>query len=306
MSDNKKGFWQTVPGIFTGIAALITALAGLLIAAHQIGFLDDTAEETPAPTEIPSTPTTVALPTETQLTPVPGPPDMVYVPAGEIRIGEGAAAHEVYLESYFIDVYEVTNAQFELFVEQTGYETEAEDLGGGWVSESGEETPGADWRHPTGPDSSISLEMDHPVVQVSWDDCTAYCQWNGKRLPTEAEWERAARGTDRRTYPWGNYWDGSMLNYCDSNCPLETKDHNFDDGYSHTAPVGSYPGVVSPCGAYDMAGNVWEWVDTSYDEESKVVRGGAWIADLYHVRAAWRGNNDPTYRSDYLGCRCAQ
>ncbi len=185
-------------------------------------------------------------------------------------------------------------AQFAAFVQATGYKTAAEKAGGGrvWTGSAWELVSGADWQHPSGPNSDVGQKADHPVTQVSWDDAVAFAQWVSQvtgrnvRLPTEAEWEKAARGTDGRIYPWGDIWDKTKLN-------------SFEGGRGDTTQVGKYsPEGDSPYGAADMAGNVWEWTadwygETEYKDRTasgqsitdptgpasgdyRVVRGGSW------------------------------
>jgi len=173
---------------------------------------------------------------------------MVYVPAGEFimgsdeRDGNEQPMHTVYLDAFYIDKTAVTNAQYRKCVEAGACDAPRETT----------DYDNADY-------------AQHPVVYVNWFQAKAYCEWVGKRLPTEAEWEKAARGTDGRKYPWGNTFDGSRLNFCDKNCTLSWKDPSVDDGYTGTAPVGSYPVGASPYGALDMAGNVYAWVADWYD-----------------------------------------
>ena len=277
---------------------------------------------------------------------------MVYVPAGDFQMGHDAIwrwsgslkdstlglhpvpdqrpQHTVYLGAFWIDQTEVTVGMFRAFVEATGYETTAEREGYGHPYKAGpkeQEWPrvaGADWWHPRGPGSKA--KEDHPVVQVSWDDAAAYCAWVGGRLPTEAQWEKACRGKDARTYPWGDEFDERRMNYCDAQCPVTRWNHGptFDDGHAYTSPVGSYPEGASPYGALDMAGNVWEWTADRYDDQyyanspfenpqgpetgdERVQHGGAW----YDAgRAEWltctiRHATPPRNRADDLGFRCA-
>jgi formylglycine-generating enzyme required for sulfatase activity len=165
----------------------------------------------------------------------------------------------------------------------------------------------------------------HPVVFINWDMAANYCAWRGARLPTEAEWEKAARvsGTDMFNYPWGNRFNGTLLNFCDINCTQSGKDRSYNDGFSDTAPVGSYEGGKSPYGAYDMAGNVIEWVADWYDKDyyasspsnnpqgpddgtHRVLRGGSWYNNLYYVRTFVRTSLDPMVAYNYVGFRCAR
>ena len=274
--------------------------------------------------------------------------EMVLVPAGEFVMGSapddiasllrrnpkanGAIVkdeipkHRVFLDAFYIDKYEVTNARFQQFVQATGYRTQAEREGGGKIrtgAKTWAQVPDATWRAPQGKGSSIAGLETHPVVQVSWHDAKAYCTWTGKRLPTEAEWEKAARGPEGRLYPWGNELDGMRANFCDRNCPFEWKDAAVDDGYRSTAPVGSYEAGKSPYGAYDMAGNVWEWVADWYDAKyyrrsparnpqgptsgtQVVLRGGSWLYTAPDFRATERAGVPPGRSNENIGLRCVQ
>jgi formylglycine-generating enzyme required for sulfatase activity len=141
---------------------------------------------------------------------------------------------------------------------------------------------------------------DHPINCVDWIQAKAYCSWAGKRLPTEQEWEKAARGTDGRKYPWGNQ---------SASCARAVmNDGGTGCGDNKTWPVGSKPSGASPYGAQDMAGNVWEWTSDWYDSKKKgrVLRGGSWGYDARRVRASSRGRYYPAFRSNSYGFRCAQ
>jgi len=274
--------------------------------------------------------------------------EMVLVPAGEFVMGSDAdeiegllrqystlkrdrlrneiPKHRVFLEVFYIDKYEVTNARFQQFVQATGYRTDPERDGGGSVFTNGKWeslNTGETWRTPLGPGSSIDGLAEHPVVQVTWRDARAYCKWAGKRLPTEAEWEKAARGTEGFIYPWGHQFDGKHLNFCDRNCDISGKDATVDDDYRFTAPVGHYEAGKSPYGVYDMAGNAWEWVEDGYDEDyymhspdrnppgpapdsHAVLRGGSWRSGAASVRAARRVGEIPGFRNSDVGLRCAK
>jgi formylglycine-generating enzyme required for sulfatase activity len=237
--------------------------------------------------------------------------EMVYIPAGEFWMGSDdkddneKPMHKVYVDAYYVDKYPVTNAEFLRFVQATNYTTEAEEAGKGWIWQSEwREIPGACWRHPTGPDSTVEDKMDHPVVLVSWNDARAYCHWAGKRLPTEAEWEKAARGSDARKWPWGNEWDPTRLN-------------SGERGHGTTTCVGHYGMGVSVYGVADMAGNVWEWVDDWYKpypgspckdedfgEKYRILRGGSWDSFGHNARCANRTRNLARACVNVNGFRC--
>jgi len=259
--------------------------------------------------------------------------EMVYVPAGEFLMGsedsdaesDEGPEHFVYLDAFWIYKYEVKNAQFAAFIAETGYETEAEEIGYGYVFNWGVlyNIDGAYWAEPQGPGSDIEGLGDHPVIHVTWQDANEYCQWASGRLPTEAEWEKAARGEDGRKYSWGNSdISGVKANYCDKNCIYNWQDISQDDGYERTAPVGSYQDGVSPYGVLDMAGNVMEFV---YDWQGKdyyasspginptgpedgryhVIRGGAWCTSEHFLTTWDRFGSTPGYEDDTIGCRCS-
>jgi sulfatase modifying factor 1 len=232
------------------------------------------------------------------------------VPAGEFEMGaEGGPAdadespkHKVFLDAFYIGKFEVTNRDYALFVKATGRRAPEND-----------DPKYSLWR------GTAMLEgvADLPVINVSWDDAVAYCQWIGGRLPTEAEWEKAARGTDARTYPWGNDpVTGNRTNYSIENV-------TFWEGPATLAKVHQYDFGRSPYGAYEMAGNVWEWVEDWYDHDyykngamqnpkgpadgkERVVRGGGWQSNPVTVRSANRNKHQPSDKRVYIGFRCAK
>jgi formylglycine-generating enzyme required for sulfatase activity len=259
---------------------------------------------------------------------------MVRIEGGEFLMGDDRAfafeapVHHVRVDSFWMDVTEVTNRQFAAFVEATGYVTESEKQKSSAVFDPAKHdwvlVPGADWRHPGGPDSNIEGLEDYPVVHVSWDDAAAFAKWAGKRLPTEAEWEFAARGgLEGARYPWGdeltpegayraNVWQGEF--------PLE--DFRLD-GLASYGRVKQF--APNGYGLYDVGGNVWEWVADWYDPEyyrdsptdnpkgpragtQKVQRGGSWMCSENYCqgyRVAARQKTDPDSALNNLGFRCA-
>jgi formylglycine-generating enzyme required for sulfatase activity len=328
-----KGFRnQPLPGVLAALILLLSACA-----TENAGNLGDTADARipstatrieieeptrlptatstlqPSPTALPPSPTHTALaPTQTPVpsvtpTPVPPPPpivepgqvwvspidraEMVGVPAGEFVMGRDNAeysregpAHTVYLDAYYIDMLEVTNAQYRICLE----------VGGCLQIERPE--------YFDNPDLS-----DHPVINVNIEMARRYCRWAGKRLPTEAEWEKAARGTDERTYPWGEKID------CDH--------AQYKECGGQTVPVGSFPQGASPYGALDMAGNVWEWAPDLFVEDyyqdsparnptggtrgnEFVFRGGSWTESGDLLRSSYRTWYNPDAQYYNLGFRC--
>jgi sulfatase modifying factor 1 len=263
------------------------------------------------------------------------PRGMVLIPGGTFAMGtdHGMAyegpVHRVRVSSFFMDRYEVTNGEFQRFVKATGYVTEAEKQGwsgvfdprqGKWTSQKG-----ADWRHPEGPDSSIASRLDHPVVHVSWDDAVAYAGWAGKRLPTEAEWERAARGKrEGAEFAWGNALKPSGRFRANTWQGTFPERDGGEDGFKAIAPVGRFP--PSDFGLYDIIGNVWEWTadwfapyaetaEVAMDPqgppagEEKVIRGGSWLCAAnycagYRVGARQKTPHDSGLNN--LGFRCVR
>ena len=231
---------------------------------------------------------------------LPRPPEgsMVSIPAGEFTMGsqdgdpDERPAHKVHVDAFSMDVYEVTVGQYAEFLQATGIRSPS------------------DWQMMNQP-----AYQKRPVANVDWEDAAAYCKWAGKRLPTEAEWEKAARGTDGRLYPWGN----------DPPTPLHANFGKTDwNNHGVLAPIGTFEAGKSPYGIYDMAGNVWEWVSDWYDyyyyKNSpsqnptgppkggfKVIRGGSWNSNQRNLRSSDRYWDPPSFRSLYFpGFRCAK
>jgi len=239
--------------------------------------------------------------------------ELVAIPGGTFTMGDATgeldeAPREVAVRSFRIMRHEVTNRQFAAFVEASGHRTDAERSGFGHVwSARWRRVRGASWRRPQGPASTIAGLENHPVVQVSARDAAAYCAWRGLRLPTEEEWELAARGRDGRRYPWGNdapvQQGERRANFGTVTCCAPDP----SDGFARTAPVGRYPRGASPFGLLDMAGNVWEWTSSPYAPRGGelALRGGGWGNDPYCLRASYRHGNPADIGLDMVGFRCA-
>lgn len=238
---------------------------------------------------------------------------MMYVPAGEFIMGNNNGRDEVkpertvYLDDFYIDKYEVTNAAYKRCVDANGCGA-----------------PQSNRSLTYFPYYGDSQYDDYPVLFVSWYQAKRYCEWRGMRLPTEAEWEKAARGVSgRRIYAWKGAFDGTKLNFCDSRCTFgKSADKTVDDGYADTAPVGSYEEGQSSYEIYDLAGNVWEWIADWYDAGYyraapntnplgpssgvyRVLRGGAWDTDKNETQSSFRIGKDPAVAYNDIGFRCA-
>ena len=217
--------------------------------------------------------------------------DMVLIPAGEFQMGDGSAAALIDLPAYFIDMYEVTNREYEEFILADGYQTESlwSKVGWSFIQSNGIDRPlGLGRNRYNGP--------DHPVVGVSWYEASAYARWANKRLPTSAEWEKAARGTEGQRYPWGDEMDFSRIGY------------SMADS-TRTLPVGSFPSGASPYGLQDCAGNISEWVSDRHDKATgdfRILRGGAWGGLRFQMECSYRSWYPPDYRGLQVGFRCAR
>ena len=265
----------------------------------------------------------------------PSSEDMAFIPDGTFLMGsedqdankedhEGPV-REVTVDGFYIDKYQVSNRKFNAFIDETGYVTDAERFGWSFVFHmllaevddrhvKGQlpNTPwwlaveGASWKHPHGPSSGIEDIMDHPVVHVSWNDAEAYAKWAGKRLPTEAEWEYAARGgLEQKRYPWGDELEPGrhMCNIWQGEFPMN---NTKADGYIGTAPVDAYK--PNGYGLYNASGNVWEWCSNWFDEtrQAKGIRGGSYLCHHSYCnryRVAARSSNMVDSSTGNMGFR---
>jgi len=368
-SKPSRSFGAVSQPLVTAIAlAGITVVVAILLNAGKSetksaqGPAKGSQSDSPKPA---SKPSDGKRPTEHKNLPQGKAPEgMVWIPGGSFEMGDeffpdALPLHKAYVDGFWMDETEVTNAQFAKFVKETGFKTVAEinldpkefptvpkeDLTAGSIVFSPPEKPvpltnflqwwewmhGADWQHPEGPGSSIKGRENHPVVHVAWTDAVAYAKWAGKRLPTEAEWEFAARGKlKRQPYPWGSELklnDKWMANTWQGRFPAE---NSKQDGFVRTAPVKAYP--PNGYGLYDMAGNVWEWCSdwyrpdyyrvapeknptgplSSYDPQEpgipkRVQRGGSFLcAPSYCVRyrVGGRGKGEINSAASHQGFRC--
>jgi formylglycine-generating enzyme required for sulfatase activity len=239
--------------------------------------------------------------------------ELVAIPGGLLHQGDAAgepdeAERDVEIAAFRMMRHEVTNADFARFASATGHVSDPERKGWGWVwTGRWRKTAGADWRHPAGPESNIEDLADHPVVQVSHADAAAFCAWHGLRLPADTEWEYAARGADRRRYPWGDQPPEQAGLRRANFGTVECCAPDASDGYAKTAPAGSYPAGASPFGLRDMAGNVWEWTADQHPAEPGefAIRGGGWGNNPYCLRVSYRHANPPDIGLDMVGFRCA-
>ncbi len=277
---------------------------------------------------------------------------MIQLPGGSFLMGtdirEGFPAdgegpvRQVVVDAFYMDSSAVRNREFAQFIAATNYVTEAERFGWSFVFEGDlpdrgaglecvpgaewwKRVDGASWRNPEGPESTLTHRKDHPVVHVSWNDAAAYAEWAGKRLPTEAEWEYAARGgLEQKLYPWGddltpegqhlcNIWQGEF--------PIR---NTADDGYASTAPVDAFP--PNGYGLYGMTGNTWEWCADWFDAQfhalatrdnpmgpptgsARVLKGGSYLCHRSYCnryRVAARSSNTPDSSTTNIGFRCVR
>jgi len=275
------------------IAAAAAVLVFALLRVDWGGLLPESNATAPAPTAAP-------VPVTVELGSSPEEIDRAIFLCEKGGGSERACAREIFaderlrtvtLAAYTLDRTEVTNGEFAAFVEATGHHTTAEERGYSWdITRCRRCT----WRTPQAGRDALS-NLDDPVVHVSWADASRYCKWAGARLPSEDEWELAARGTDRRTFPWGDEWDASRLR------DVRAEGLGLE-------PVGSYPEGATPEGVLDLAGSVWEWTATESGEgERRIFKGGSWMDRLpAYFRSAAFSEDAPDYSSISLGFRCAR
>lgn len=309
--------------------------------------LENRAAASPgAAKESPDGPTGKSLKFEDQLVPIPGGRFLMGTEDedGWTEDAEGPI-REVEVSRFQIDATTVTNRQFMEFVRATRYRTDAEKFGWSYVflkqlprrkqekhnffgrasqAQWWIGVKGATWKSPEGPGSTIARKMDHPVVHVSWFDATAFAEWAGKRLPTEAEWEYAARGgLAQKRYPWGDELTPGGRHMCNIWQGVFPAENTGEDGFRWTAPVRSFP--PNGFGLYETSGNVWEWCSdlwgTRWDVSStpidpkgppegdnRVIRGGSFMCHFSYCnryRVAARSKNTPDSSASHMGFRCA-
>jgi formylglycine-generating enzyme required for sulfatase activity len=272
------------------------------------------------------------------------PAGMVWIPAGNVRMGQTGIAtpvHDFNVAGFYIDRYEVSNAKYKAFIDAGGYTTEAywNPVGWAWRVANSITLP-LNWNSNTYHGGGIAGNEQFPVNGVSWFEADAYCRWAGGRLPTEAEWEKAAKGgcethgdpgtcdaSDTPTYPWGEGITGPQANYGHSGDPYDYEGHTTPVGYYDGGNHGGYQTINSPSpyGLYDVAGNVFEWCSTeaeaypynpndgrenppvSYDDCCWVLRAGSSVSgDAAGLRCANRHNRNPNARDYWMGFRCAR
>jgi formylglycine-generating enzyme required for sulfatase activity len=316
-------------GLLVGILALTGVFSGRPSPAAEE---EPESEEAAAPVEEEVVPAAEeelpAVTANDQWTPVIQEFDgveMALVPTGCFMMGsedgednERPIHEQCFDEPFWIDVTEVTNRQFAAFLNEAGNQIEG---GATWFDASASDErirqSGQTW-------SALDGFANHPAAEVTWFGAEAYCEGRRARLPTEAEWEYAARGPDGLTYPWGSSFDGNLANFCDINCANTWRDADINDGYETTSPVGSYPDGASWVGAMDMSGNVWEWVNSirepypydgndgrevdgsGDDSSSRVMRGGSWDNHPDFLRAAIRDSGIPIDTNLNFAFRCAR
>ncbi len=327
-AEPKKPAGKIFPAALGSFGLLLIAGIFVVVAIIVANNLPTSAQPTPTQisvsTETPIIETSTPQPTKTSIpTPTLGigstmtgedGATLVYVPEGEFTMGSDRSdekpEHQVDLSAFWVDQTEVTNKQYAACVSGAGC------------------APPSNTSSSTRSSYYGNTEFDEfPVIYVDWNQANAYCSWAGRELPTEAQWEKAASWNDltqeKYVYPWGNDFNGSLVNFCDVNCTFNWADKNSNDGFEDTAPVGNYSNGASPYGAYDMAGNVREWVSDWYDEtyyqsspssnplgpnsgQYRVLRGGSWFLSIDLVRSAYRDRGAPSYADNVVGFRCSR